>query len=246
MDSSAARRPRRADRRQPDRRARDGACHAGCGSCYTRRRGAPRNSFCRNGFSRCAGSATGAVDAGACRLPRQRRRPPRPGRRARAGLPARSHRLGRPLRQQRLAAGSAEAADEAHVGHRRLDQSQACRDARPGSWRRHRAQVPRRHREDAGLHRPRPAGRDGDGLPRLRPPHGGTRRERRRPGPGVQRLPAADVRRAVVRQRSGNHEDRRALPPGDDAGPSRDGRPAPGAGQHAGGVREGPGSHPAT
>ena len=86
-------------------------------------------------------------------------------------------------------------------------------------------QVPRRHREDAGLHRPRPAGRDGDGLPRLRPPHGGTRRQRRRPGTGVQRLPAADVRRAVVRQRPGNHEDRRALPPGDDAGPSRDGRP---------------------
>ena len=40
-------------------------------------------------------------------------------------LPARSQRLGRPLRQQRLAAGSAEAADEADVGHRRVGQPEA-------------------------------------------------------------------------------------------------------------------------
>ena len=43
------------------------------------------------------------------------------GRRTRAGVPARSDGLGRPLRQQRLAAGSAEAADEADVGHGGVD-----------------------------------------------------------------------------------------------------------------------------
>ena len=47
--------------------------------------------------------------------------------RTRAGVPTRSDGLGRPLRQQRLAAGSAEAADEADVGHRRVDQSGARR-----------------------------------------------------------------------------------------------------------------------
>ena len=134
--------------------------------------------------------------------------------------------LGRPLRQQRLAAGAAEAADEADVGHGGLDQPDARRGAAcsingdvielryRGADRAH-----------AGLRRARAARRVGHGVPRLRPAHGRPRRHRERGGAGVQRLPAAHVRRALVRHRARDREDRRALSARHDAGPPRDGRP---------------------
>ena len=69
-------------------------------------------SRARAGSCRCRGSCSASRAASV-------------GRRTRTDLPARSERVGRTLRQQRLAAGSAEAADEAHVGHRRLGESEA-------------------------------------------------------------------------------------------------------------------------
>ena len=77
------------------------------------------------------------------------------GRRPGADLPARSDDVGRPLRQQRLAAGTAQAVDEGHVGHDGVDQPAARQGARPERRRRHRAEIPRQHRADAGLPRPR-------------------------------------------------------------------------------------------
>ena len=61
---------------------------------------------------------------------------------------------------------------------------------------------------------------------------------------GVQRLSPADLRRAVVRQRPRDREDRRTVPARDDAGTSPDGRPRAGPRGDARAVQERAGRHP--
>ena len=196
---------------------------AGCSGSSSRRRQQLRLPA-RCGTRRCSGRGRAAGS-------HQRPCPLRP-RRRRLEIIFRPdpNDLGRPLRQQRLAAGAAEAADEGDVGHRGVDQpASSPRTARLDERRRHRAELPRQHRAHAGLHRSRAARRVGDGVLRLRPPHGRPRRQRpTSEAQAVQRLPAAHVGRAVVRQRPRDRQDRRALPAGDDAGAPRDGRPRAG------------------
>ena len=128
-------------------------------------------------------------------------------------LPARPHDLGRPLRQQRLAAGAAEAADQDHVGPDRVGQREArgaSRSSRDGDvielqYRGNTAKLPVTivpGHPDGAVTAFFGYGRQHDRTRR----HVG-----RRDGEGVQRLPAAHLRRAVVRQRPRDREDRRAL-----------------------------------
>ena len=157
------------------------------------------------------------------RRPRGARPPPG---KWRAGdyLPTGSHGVGRPLRQQRLAAGTAEAADQSHLGPDRLDQPAAREGARPQRRRPHRAEVSRQHDAAAGLPGARASRPVGHGVPRLRAPHGRPRRHRRQGRRAIQRLPPAHVRRAVVRRRPRDLQDRLTLPARDDAGTPHDGR----------------------
>ena len=144
--------------------------------------------------------------------------------RTRVDLPPGSDRVGWAVREQRLAAGTAETADQTHVGRDRLDQPAARSRTQPGRRRRHRTQIPRQHGADADLPRARPPRTVGHGLFRIRPPHGGQRGERDQGYRIVQRVPAAHLRRALVRQRPRDRQDRRTISVGDDAGTSPDGR----------------------
>ena len=65
---------------------------------------------------------------------------------------------------------------------------------------------------------------------------GSRRHSAERRGEGVQRLPAAHLRRAVVRRRARDREDRRPLRARADAGTPPDGRPQPGARRDARGI----------
>ena len=170
--------------------------------------------------------------------PRRQRREPRDH------LPPGSDRVGRSLREQRLAAGTAQAADEDHVGHRSMDQPDARRGARPDQRRRHRNEVSRQHRADAGVGDAGPSAAVGDRVPGLRPPHGRARRHRRQRRDAVQRVPPADVRRPLVRQRARDFEDRRSVPARDDAGTSPDGRARAGAHSDARAIQERAARHP--
>ena len=169
-------------------------------------------------------AATPAVPAGrrctdtaprAGRPPAQLRAPhaPPPRRRPRDHLPARPDDLGRPLREQRLAPGTAEAADEGHVGHRRRGsarssrRSAACSDGDIIELK-----LPRQHRAAAGLPRPRASGSS-----RSRCSSATAARWPDASAPPTKEaeafnaLSAAHLGRAVVRQRPRDREDRRPL-----------------------------------
>ena len=207
---------RRVHRRHRDRRRRTG--HA----VYARRRAAGRG---RRLVRRAAPVRRPLPPRRKPRPPSQRQPPRGPARRARDHLPARSDDLGRPLRQQRLAAGAAQAADEDHVGHVGVDQPAARQGTRPERRRRDRAALSRQHRAHARSSAspaiPRSPSRCFFGYGRRM---AGQRRHRHERGRGVQRLPPSHLRRAVVRQRPRDFEDRRPLPARDDAGASPDGR----------------------
>ena len=102
----------------------------------------------------------------------------------------------------------------------------------------------RQHRAHAGVRRPRASGAVGDGVLRLRPQ---PRRPRRQCGwrvAAVQRVPAAHLGCAVVRQRPRAREDRRQLSAGDHAGASLDGGPRAGPHRVARGVHQDAADHP--
>ena len=63
-------------------------------------------------------------------------------------------------------------------------------------------------------------------------------------GAGLQRLPVANLGCAMVRHRPRHRQDRRPVPPGDDAGSPRDGGPQSRPRRHARGVHGQPGSRP--
>ena len=116
--------------------------------------------------------------------------------------------LRRPLREQRLAAGTAQAVHQAHVGQRG-----AGRARRPPSELGLangdviELTLPRRTLHGAGVDPAGPGGRRGDGaLGYGRRSAGGSAGTRRR----LQRVRAAHRRRAVVRRRARDREDRRA------------------------------------
>ncbi len=150
----------------------------------------------------------------------------------------------RPLREQRLAAGAAEAADQAHLGQRgpheprhRAPPRHLHRAHRPRrADRRRRAALPRPQRPGPGVDHARPSRRHRDRPLRLRPPADGARRQRHR----LRRLRAAHQRRAVVRPRAGGGEDRRPLHPGLHAGPLEHGAPRRGPRANAGRVPRDP------
>ena len=167
-----------------------------------RRAGSPRSCPCRG-----SGAVTG---------------------RPRDHLPARSDHLGRPLRQQRLAAGAAQALHEGHLGPDRVDQHAARRRARPS----------RRVTSSSCAIAATPCGCRCSWCPAIRRSRSrcssataaATRAGSEMPSDrrAVQRVPAADVRCAVVRQRARAREDRRALSAGDHPGASLDGGPRTG------------------
>ena len=146
-------------------------------------------------------------------------------------LPAGSERSRRPLRQQRLAAGTAEAAVEGHVGQRRVHQPGDGREARhsgdPSPAIRQPAGARDRLSGPARLSMPvwvLPGTADDVGRRalRLRPPQGRPRRQRHR----RRRVPAAHVA-----TRRGSTAARTVTKTGEtyldrlDAEPLRDGRP---------------------
>ena len=101
----------------------------------TQRRRRRLRDVLADGASTTASSPSTAADAEAghaqARARPARRRARRRGRRARDRLPARPDDLGRPVRQQRLAPGTAQAADQADLGQRRLHQPGDRRAAGP-------------------------------------------------------------------------------------------------------------------
>ena len=127
--SSAARRSRTAVRRRRSRRRR---ARAAAGAAAAHRGGsAPQPAAPRRRQRREPAAATRPPRLRAA-APRRRRPPPSGAAPApRGGLEIifrpDPDRLGRPLRQQRLAAGTAQAADEGHVGRHGLDQPAARR-----------------------------------------------------------------------------------------------------------------------
>ena len=152
-------------------------------------------------------------------------RPPPRRHRARDHLPARPDGLGRPLRQQRLAAGTAQAADQDHLGHLGLDAPGARRSARPratatsSSCATAAARRGCRSSGSAGIRasRSRCSSATAAGWPAGSATPSGIAEQ-------FNAVPAADVRRAVVRHRPRDRQDRRALPAGDHPGAPPDGR----------------------
>jgi molybdopterin-containing oxidoreductase family iron-sulfur binding subunit len=139
-------------------------------------------------------------------------------------LPPRRLGVGWAVREQRAAAGIAPAPFQADVGRRGDDQSRHGIETRGVERRRRRTGRRRPRGERAGLDPARPRGRLRQRLARLRPRARGARRD----GRGIQRVRAADGRRALVglrpegparggparfRVRAGAPSDGRAQPP---------------------------------
>ena len=97
-------------------------------------------------------------------------------------------------------------------------------------------QLSRQHRADADLPRRRPPAASRSRSSSATAAAGGPRRQRGKAWRSVQRVPAPHVRRALVRHRPRDLEDRRPAPARDDPGPPPDGRPRPGARRHARGI----------
>ena len=140
-----------------------------------------------------AGSAPTPKAVGAPRRCRRRRPPSDAGAATRWSFAPDPTILRRPLRQQRLAAGTAQAADEAHVGQRRADGAgdRAKLGVGNGDYV-SRSRSGGRYVSGAGVGPAGPCRRCRDGLLRLRPHARGPRRH----GHRLQRLRDSHVRRA--------------------------------------------------